>query len=198
MTHASFIQCFRPVALTAAGLCAVGLLAGSALGDGSLPDTIVLNGIVRDFKELSVPGGHPDFEVRPAGGFAQYCGNVSPTLGSDQKPVFTGSGWKLATQWKNAAGKNICWLLYNASMGDAAGSKGANDKGGIASADSFNSWFRDVPGMNMSKVLGLTLHRQSDNSYIFDSQVHEPFKSLGGFFPIENQRVCMIPVFFHL
>jgi hypothetical protein len=46
-----------------------------------LPDTIVLNGIVRDFKELSVPGGHPDFEVRPAGGFAQYCGNIATTLG---------------------------------------------------------------------------------------------------------------------
>lgn len=188
MPHLSFIDCVRPVTVAVAGLIGAGLLVGTVQGDDfDAPDTITLNGVVRDFKERTAPGGHPDFELRPNGGFAHYCGNVSPNLGSNGKPVFVGNGWKVSSQWKNSAGKNICYLLYNPSLGDIKGSKGAADNGAITSASSFNSWFNDVPGVNMSKVLPLTLHRQANGSYVFDSQVHEPFKSLGGFFPIENE-----------
>ena len=40
----------------------------------SPPAQIVLTGIVRDFRERSKAGGHPDFEVQPVGGFGHYCG----------------------------------------------------------------------------------------------------------------------------
>src|SRR5262249_20811615 len=85
------------------------------------PETITLTGIVRDFKELSVPGGHPDFEVTPSRGFAHYCANVSTTIGADNKPVFTGGGHKVTKEWTNAAGKNLCYSLFDPSKGDKAG-----------------------------------------------------------------------------
>lgn len=82
------------------------------------PASVTLIGVVRDFKEKTVAGGHPDFEVTPSGGFGHYCDNLQPTLGADGKPVFKGGGFKVKTQWKNSAGKNICNRLYNQSLGD--------------------------------------------------------------------------------
>jgi hypothetical protein len=86
------------------------------------PATVTLTGVVRDFKERTVNGGHPDMERQPTNGFAHYCDNVHPILGEDKKPVFKGGGFKVKNQWRTAAGKNICWRLYNASLGDIQGS----------------------------------------------------------------------------
>ena len=152
------------------------------------PATVTLTGVVRDFKERTVTGGHPDFERQPNGGFAHYCDNISPVLGADKKPVFKGGGWKLKTQWKNSAGKNICWRLYNASLGDVAGSKNSGtDTGGIQSATTFNKWYNDDIAVNVSAPLSLTLTRQSNGTYVFDSNTDPACLALGGFFPIENQ-----------
>lgn len=153
------------------------------------PPYIDLTGLVRDFKERTVAGGHPDFERKPTGGFGLYCGNVSPYLGEDGKPVFTGTGKKVTQQWKDSAGRPICYTLYNPALGDTAGSWGAADTGGITSAQSFNSWFRDELGTNlsMSKTLTLRFTRQEDGSYVFDDKEDPTYSSLGGFFPIEHQ-----------
>lgn len=153
------------------------------------PATVTLTGVVRDFKERTVsPGGHTDFERQPNGGFAQYCDNIQPTLGADKKPVFKGGGWKLKTQWKNAQGKNICWRLYNPSLGDVQGSKNSGtDTGGINGAASFNKWYNDDIAVNVSAPLSLTLTRQSNGTYVFDSNTDPQCVALGGFFPIENQ-----------
>ncbi|MDZ4829904.1 MAG: fibro-slime domain-containing protein [Phycisphaerae bacterium] len=151
------------------------------------PQTITLTGVVRDFKEASVPGGHPDFQITPSRGFGQYCMNVGMTLGPDGKPVFTGGGHKVTKQWKNAAGKSICYALYNASLGDVLGTMETQvSSGGITSATSFGSWYNDALGTNLSKLLDITLTRQSDGSYVFDTATDPYYKSLGGFFPIEN------------
>ncbi|RMH23966.1 MAG: fibro-slime domain-containing protein [Planctomycetota bacterium] len=182
--------------MTAAGLAtAAGLVlwASSATGapdpgaDG-LPESITLTGVVRDFRERTVEGGHPDFERRPASGFGQYVGNVADELDDDGKPVFVGGGRKLRSQYHDSAGRNINPSMYNPELGDSPGSYGAEDPGGIDSAGSFRQWYRDVPGVNMSAPLSITLIRQpGSNIYTFDDKADPDYQALRGFFPINGQ-----------
>jgi fibro-slime domain-containing protein len=151
------------------------------------PDTIVLTGVVRDFRERSVPAGHPDFERKPDRGFGLYGGNIDPVLGVDGKPVFVGGGRKVREQCTDAQGRAICHLLYDEDRGDRPGQLGGYDSGGIESAESFAAWYRDVLGVNMSQPLKLTLVRQPGGSYVFDDKDDPYFQDLGGFFPIEDQ-----------
>jgi fibro-slime domain-containing protein len=153
------------------------------------PATVTLVGVVRDFKERTVSGGHPDFEITPSHGFAHYCDAVNPVLPADKKPVFKGGGFKVKTEWRNSAGKNICWRLYNPSLGDLVGAKDGTyvDNGGITSAASFSKWFSDDMAYNVSAPLSMTLVRQSNGTYVFDSNTDANCVALGGFFPIENQ-----------
>ena len=153
-----------------------------------LPETIDVTGIVRDFKERTdAHGGHPDFENRPDKGFARYSGNIAPVLGEDGTPVFTGDGRKVASQWRDSEHRQISYLLYDADLGDHEGNWSVFSQGGITSADSFEQWYRDVPGVNISAVLTLTLVRQDDGHYVFDDRADPKYASLGGFFPIEDQ-----------
>jgi len=158
---------------------------------GTPPSSITLVGVVRDFRERSRPGGHPDFERQPTRGFGHYCDNVQPALGPNKKPVFKGGGFKVKSgyEWKNSAGKNICWRLYNPSRGDIAGRKDGTtpDTGGIVSGETFSTWFDDNLELNVSAPLALTLNRQADGSYTFDSNTDPACVALGGFFPIEGQ-----------
>jgi fibro-slime domain-containing protein len=151
------------------------------------PQQLQLTGIVRDFVETGKPGGHADFEVTPDKGYGLYNGNVAATLGSDGKPVFTGGGWLTKTQWKDSKNRNICWTLYDASKGDVAGVKGANSKGGVKNADSFNKWYNDTPGTNLSVPVTITLVKQDSGSYVFDDKIDPDYSGKGGFFPIDEQ-----------
>ena len=151
------------------------------------PSEITLTGVVRDFKERTVENGHADFERRPASGFGLYCGNVASELDSDGKPAFSGTGFKAGYQWRNANGQNICWRLFDSSIGDTAGSQGASDSGGIQDDESFRLWYRDDPRVNKSKLLEVTLDRQADGSYVFDSDVDPQSVERGGFFPIDHE-----------
>jgi len=182
--------------LTAAGLAtAAGLVlwASSAKasdedGYAHLPETLKLTGIVRDFRERSVEHGHPDFESRPDAGFGHYAGNIALELDADGKPVFVGGGAKVNTQWRDSSGRKISPMMYDPELGDQAGAWGTSDSGGIASAESFHQWFRDVPGVNMSAPLEITLVRQDgSNVYTFDDKDDPNFQATGGFFPINGQ-----------
>lgn len=193
----------RHAALGAAslGLCllAVPSFAGrEAGGDNDLtiggaavqqaPESIVLTGIVRDFNERTVAGGHQDFEKQPSAGFGHYMGNVASRLDADGKPAYTGPGFKVNSQWRDAAGNNIHPSMYDASLGDQAGSYGSSCDGGIASQDSFRQWFRDVPGVNSSAELGIRLVRDADSgTYVFDDRDDPMFQGRGGFFPINGE-----------
>ena len=78
------------------------------------------------------------------------------------------------------------WALVNdPSIGDEEGLMGTADPGGIVSADTFDMWFRDVPGVNMSRPQSITLKRQGDGSYVFDDRNDEQYSN--GFFPINNE-----------
>ncbi|MGP1346452.1 MAG: fibro-slime domain-containing protein [Phycisphaerales bacterium] len=182
--------------LAFAGLALTGALLtnpSSAIADGDqfadLPPQIVLTGVVRDFKERSVEGGHPDFEKQPNGGFGHYTHNVSPQLAPDGKPVYVGNGNKVGQQFKDSANRPIAWTLYNPELGDIAGSfASTNRDGGIQSSDTFDQWFRNTPGVNLSKALDITLVRQpNSNVYVFDDRNDPAYSGLGGFFPINNQ-----------
>jgi len=157
-----------------------------ASGAGGLPDTLTLTGVVRDFRERNENNGHPDFERRPDSGFGHYMYNVAMELDDEFKPVFTGEGRKVSRQWKDSQGRAIHPSLYDGTKGDSSGSWGSYDYGGIASANSFAQWFRDVPGVNASKPLDLTLVRDGD-SYVFDDRQDDFYQSRGGFFPINGE-----------
>jgi len=158
-----------------------------AHADEDPPETLELTGVVRDFKERTVQGGHPDFERQPDGGFKHYSGNVEEDLGEDGRPVYTGEGYYVRRQWKDSSNKPICWTVYDKQLGDKKGRKGGSDSGGIQSAATFDQWYRDVPGVNISMPLTLTFDRQNDGSYVFDDKTDPNFSQLGGFFPIDDE-----------
>lgn len=107
---------------SASVLSALGVLGLSVLpaapvvavdDDDEAPEIIHLTGIVRDFKERTVPGGHPDFERTPAHGFGLYAGNVDLVLGEDGKPVFVGDGREVQAQATDEDGRAIAPHLAN-------------------------------------------------------------------------------------
>jgi fibro-slime domain-containing protein len=180
------------VALPFGVACAAMLLAMpsptmAAPEDEDPPETVEVTGIVRDFIERTKQDGHIDFEVRPSEGFGHYTGSIAYELGLDRKPVYTGEGYKITSQWRDSEHRQICYLLYDPMLGDVEGSFGSPSDGGVASAESFNMWFNDTPGVNLSKQLSLTLVRQADGQYVFDDRYDPLYADLGGFFPIDDQ-----------
>jgi fibro-slime domain-containing protein len=176
------------VACATSLFCTAGALASES-GNTSEedPESVVLTGIIRDFNEKTAENGHPDFENRPSSGFGHYVGNIGLQLNEEGKPVFTGNGRKLKRDFKDSSGNPICWSVYDPEMGDSNGRLTVQDQGGINSSNSFDSWFNDVLGINLSRTLDLRLDRQNDGSYVFDSDEAEWCRDAGGFFPIENQ-----------
>ena len=170
---------------SAIGLSAVGFAFAPVPDDP--PESLVLTGVIRDFVEHSVSNGHPDFERQPSHGFGMYCGNIAAALDDAGKPIFNGNGWKLHSQWKDSAGRNICFRLYDPSKGDSKGLKGPSDPGAIESDTTFSQWYRDDPRYNMSNLLDLTLHRQANGSYVFDSNIDPLYADRGGYFPIDHE-----------
>lgn len=172
--------------------------AGSASAPGqesssdrfaSMPSTIVLNGVVRDFRERSVSGGHPDFERQPTGGFAHYMGIPANTLDAERKPTLRSTGYKVTSNWRDASGRNIISPrdYIDVRRGDVNGAMSTSLGGAVVSADSFRQWFRDIAGVNMSKQLPLTLVRQpGTNVYTFNDRTDANYANMGGFFPVNG------------
>lgn len=103
--------------------------------------SITLTGTVRDFKDGTQAGGHPDFETY----LGTDYGIVQPTLGADGKPV------------------------HETAESDPT----------ITSTSSFNQWFRDVPGVNLSASVPITLTEVVAGSGIYEY-------SSSSFFPIDG------------
>jgi len=171
--------------------------SGEPTGGGSpsdpyaaLPPTIRMDGVVRDFRARNTAGGHADYELTPAQGFGHYAGMVRDTLDADGRPVLASAGYKVSTQWKDSAGRNIAAPRnYVTQMpGDVIGSQAATQGGAVTSAASFAQWFRDVPGVNMSAIMPVTLVRTpGTNTYVFDDQIDTHYTRLEGFFCVNGR-----------
>ncbi len=184
-------------------LSALALVAGSVLGAWSapalalaapggdpysnLPPTLEISATIRDFKAKSQAGGNADFESFAG---STTVGLLNESLDANGKPVVKNlRGQKISTEYKNKAGKNINPALYNSALGDTKGTLVTGDSAnGFVSNDTFKQWYNDVPGSNVSKSIKLTLNRVANtNRYVFDSAADEPYKSRGGFFPINGE-----------
>jgi hypothetical protein len=84
----------RLVALAGMAACATAVVmtsSASGVSDTSAAPAATelrLTGVVRDFKERSVSGGHTDFERNPSAGFGHFVNIVGDALDEDRKPVF--------------------------------------------------------------------------------------------------------------
>lgn len=156
----------------------------------SLPSTLELTGVVRDFRERNVTGGHPDFERQPSSGFAHYFNLVQDDLDSEGKPQFRSTGNKMSSQWRDSSGRNrIPNRSYIASRpGDVNGAHASSAGGAVVSSDSLRQWYRDVPGVNVSRQLSLNLVRTpGTNIYTFNDRTDPTYSNRGGFFPINGE-----------
>lgn len=154
-----------------------------------LPSTLVLKGVVRDFIEKGKTGGHPDFELDPASGFGHYVGMCKNQLDKDGNPEFNGTGFKVSTEAKDASGRNVIPSrdYIAAREGDSRGAMASSQGGASTSAERFAQWYRDVPGVNVSKNIEITLVRQPNtNMYTFNDKTDSLYKSRNGFFPING------------
>ena len=202
-THArnQFIGAVSLVIAVAGATCGLALAGGTTTGSGTvaqsgsdpysnLPATLTLNGTVRDFKWSTEANGHPDFERTPTAGFAHYAGEVADTLDSDNKPLFASVGYKVNTEATDKAGNQIMPVsksYINRADGDKAGSVATSTGGSTTTAANFAQWYRDVPGVNLSKTIPITLVRQTNsNIYSFSDKTDPKYSSLGGFFPING------------
>lgn len=156
----------------------------------NLASSITLTGTIRDFKERTVSGGHPDFEKQPTAGFGHYMKMVANELDADGKPVMSSTGYKLSGAYKDSSGRhrinNKDYIASNA--GDTNGTLAGSLGGALTTSENFAQWFRDVEGVNASKPLQLTLQRQpNSNVYTFDDKSDAQFAGAGGFFPINGE-----------
>lgn len=170
----------------AAVMAALTLGSGLAIAQEDLPETLQLNAIIRDFKAHGETGGHPDFQ--------RYSGSTTVGLVADRlengRPVALSlRGQIIHSEFRDAQGRNIMPSLFDPQLGDQQGSLGnGGSENGLTSAESFSQWYRDVPGVNASRSVPIVLVRQPDtNRYVFDSARHEPYKTIGGFFPVNNE-----------
>lgn len=175
--------------LAAAGAAGLMLFCGAPALAGDPPQTITLQGVIRDFKDRNANGGHPDFQRQPSGGFAHYVGMVADELDSQGKPVFASQGYKLQSNWRDAQNRNMIppRSYIDTRPGDQSGSIARTTGGALTDANNFSQWFRDVRGVNVSAPLDITLTRSANGTYVFDDKIDPVFKTRGGFFPINNE-----------
>ena len=156
---------------------------------GSLPSTLQLTAVIRDFKGRYQTGGHPDFE-RPGGTHGVCVQTVQDTLDADGKPVYRSGGYKVSSPWRDASNRPIMdpRPYIQTRPGDRAGSASNALNSFSESATHFAQWFRDVSGVNLSKSVPLTLTRRgATNIYSFSSAVDPTYVARRGFFPINGE-----------
>lgn len=115
-----------------------------------------LLGVVRDVRGAKDPGGHPDFEAAMSGN--DVTPNlVAPTLGVDQKPLYTSK-----CQMGHPSPPRVC------PFGPETTTE-AN----------FNEWYRDIPGVNLPYAVYLYLAPQPGGLFTFQSLEYFPLDNAG-------------------
>ncbi len=158
----------------------------TAVAPDGLPDVLSFSAVIRDFKAASEKGGHPDFESY--GHSDASIGLVAAQLDSEGKPVFADSyGQDGCGNFKNSAGQRILPTHASKGLGDAVGTLTRSTAKQLSSAEAFKQWYRADATVNVAKAVPLKLNRVAGTKrYVFDSAVDEPYKSRGGFFPINS------------
>jgi fibro-slime domain-containing protein len=156
------------------------------------PASVGLTGTIRDFRP---DANHPDFSLSGSAGQGPICMNVAMTLDAANKPVYAGPGRRISQHWREGvasipalepgANRQVSWCHYNATSdgaGNAGKWQGGTDNGGITSGQSFAQWFRDVPGINLSRLWTINLTFGNDAAfgqcYMYDTN---------NFNPVDNQ-----------
>lgn len=155
--------------------------------DDNLPEVMILDAVIRDFKPKAWEGGHPDFE---SFGGTTTVGLVADYLDDDGKPVAADlRGQKIKYEFRDSEGRNINPSMFSPDQGDTAGLLVAGGTGnGLTSSERFAQWYRDTPGVNLSKSISLTLHRTpGTNQFVFDSSTDTEHESGGWFLPINGE-----------
>jgi fibro-slime domain-containing protein len=163
---------------------------------------IVVHGTLRDFREMRELEGHPDFDnpqlARNATWSWLASGLVERELSPDGKPILAKNTVKpLQNQHIDSRGRAICWTVANKSLGDRMGTPVRLEYPYVASPESFATWFRDTPGVNLVEPFRIVMRRVMASAgvttYVFDSNAAPPFQNDGpgpqfdGFFPVENR-----------
>ncbi len=178
------------------GAAGIAILSGPAQSQAwddqysSLPSSLSLTGVVRDFRNTGAVGGHADFEMTPSGGYAHYNNQIKDTLDADGKPQYKSAGNKVTAEWKDAQARNIISprAYLSTRSGDRAGSISSSTGGALTGENQFRQWFRDIPNTNASKQISLNLVRQAGtNKYVFNDTTDPYYSSRGGFFPINGE-----------
>lgn len=162
-----------------AGLC---LAAPAPAYGGETPDTIVLQGVFRDFRAANInKGGHPDFEANLPNGRGLYMAIAKDTLNAIGDPEFNCTGHKVTTSAKDKNGNNIIGPkpYLTPQVGDTAGVMSLTNDGAVTSALSFSQWFNNTPAAMGSYLVGITLTKQG-NMYGFDAEPRKEFDKTSG------------------
>ncbi|HVR60489.1 MAG TPA: fibro-slime domain-containing protein [Polyangia bacterium] len=133
-------------------------MAGGAGAPGVDPNGMNCNqllGVVRDFKGVNEPGGHPDFEA--FSGDDATPGLVQSTLGPDQKPVY-------ASQCDGSPQMNLTACPYGQQTTTKA---------------NFDQWYRAAPDVNKQYFLYLMFEKLPSGISTFNSTRFFPLDGQG-------------------
>jgi fibro-slime domain-containing protein len=131
--------------VTAAGVADTGLDAGAGCS--------VIAGVVRDFRGVSEPGGHADFEV--FSGWNATLGLVGRELGRAGKPVYT-------SKCQTAGVTADCPFGQQTT-----------------SAAAFDQWYRYAEGVNQPYLIYFEFAPSGGSIVTFDSQLFFPLDGQG-------------------
>ena len=161
---------------------AVSALLPARLGPQSIQASMTgatmlyITGVVHDFKS-----GHPDFYNGMAGAQGHIVGNVMNNLNSSGRPARGGGssvGYLVTKQWCDSQGNPIAPNMFGTATGDVAGTTGPAKNGGIYSAQSYDQWFADVMGANLSAPSTITLTKNSDDVWEYHTNDIHPIDNL--------------------
>jgi fibro-slime domain-containing protein len=149
-----------------------------------------------DKLEIHMLGSDPDLDRLDVQGLgSRLCARVyapDTTLDLDQSAEFSGTFVGAAVEIDNQSQVHVDMRDYGGVMiggggTDTQAALGATpDDGAVTSSATFDQWFNDVPGVNMSGVLPVILVQQADDSYRFDTDVDPDYSGVSGFYPIEH------------
>ena len=123
---------------------------------------------------------------------------VMPTLGSDGRPAWQGlgrrilwakiggSGSKIYHQTLDLNGYPICYTMYDSFLGDTPYTLDPDlgRPSGFTNKANFDVWYRDIPGVNLTMAIKMTVQFDAvDGLYRYSDVTNFP----GGYFPIDGQ-----------